>query len=50
LPVLNIAHNPLSIIIIGIGLWEAWKFTRAVKVEFKGPFTVAPSPPVAPAA
>jgi hypothetical protein len=41
LPILNIAHDFLGIIIIGIGLWEAWKFTRRVKVEFKGPFTVA---------
>ena len=30
-----------SVIIIGIGLWEAWKFTREVKVQFQGPFTVA---------
>jgi hypothetical protein len=41
LPILNITHDFLGIIIIGIGLWEAWKFTRRVKVEFKGPFTVA---------
>ena len=45
LPILNITHDFLGIIIIGIGLWEAWKFTRAVKVEFKGPFTVASASP-----
>lgn len=42
LPILNITRDFLGIIIIGIGLWEAWKFTREVKVEFKGPFTLAP--------
>jgi hypothetical protein len=42
LPILNITHDFLGVIIIGIGLWEAWKFTRAAKIEFKGPFTVAP--------
>ncbi len=47
LPILNITHDFLGIIIIGIGLFEAWKFTRAAKIEFKGPFTVAASPPAA---
>lgn len=43
-PLFTVFQNPLGIIIIGIGLWEAWKFTRAVKVEFTGPFTVAAAP------
>jgi hypothetical protein len=50
LPILNITHDFLGVIIIGIGLWEAWKFTRAVKIEFKGPFTVTPATPAVPIA
>lgn len=44
LPFLGGTKNILGLVIIGIALWEAWKFTRAVKVEFKGPFTVAAAP------
>jgi len=40
-PLLTVTHNPMGLIIIGIGLWEAWKFTRAARVEFTGPFRVA---------
>ena len=46
-PFLAGASNIMGIIIIGIGLYEAWKYNRAVKVS--GPFRLAPSPPVAPA-
>ncbi|MFN7997857.1 MAG: hypothetical protein U0Q18_29830 [Bryobacteraceae bacterium] len=43
LPILTAARNILGLIIIGIALWEAWKFTREVKVAFSGPFTVSQS-------
>jgi hypothetical protein len=39
-PVLGGLRNILGIIIIGIGLWEAWKFNRRVEVKFTGPFSV----------
>lgn len=44
LPLLNAKHDILGLVIIGIALWEAWKFTREVKVQFSGPFAVASSP------
>jgi hypothetical protein len=40
-PVLGGFRNILGVIIIGIGLWEAWKFNRRVEVKFTGPFAVA---------
>lgn len=43
LPILGITRDILGAVIIGIALWEAWKFTGAVKVQFKGPFNVAPA-------
>jgi len=38
LPFLNITRDFLGLIIIAIGLWEAWRFTRGVKLAFAGPF------------
>jgi hypothetical protein len=46
-PFLMITRNILGVVIIGIGLWEAWKFTRAAKVEFSGPFTSGAPPSAA---
>lgn len=40
LPFLALPRGILGLLIIGIGLFEAWKFTRGVKVEFSGPFNV----------
>ncbi len=40
LPFLALPKGILGLFIIGIGLFEAWKFTRGVKVEFSGPFSV----------
>ncbi len=45
LPFLALPRGILGLVIIGIALWEAWKFTRAVQVEFRGPFSVAPAAP-----
>lgn len=42
-PVLAGFRNILGMIIIGFGLWEAWKFNRRVEVKFSGPFAVAPA-------
>ena len=43
LPFLNITRDILGFVIIAIGLWEAWKFTRAATIQFKGPFSVSAS-------
>jgi len=43
-PILGGFRNILGIIIMGIGIWEAWKFNRRVEVKFTGPFAVAPQP------
>ncbi len=40
LPFLALPKGIIGLFIIGIGLFEAWKFTRGVKVEFSGPFNV----------
>jgi hypothetical protein len=44
-PVLGGFQNILGTIIMGIGLWEAWKFNRRVNVKFTGPFAVAAAQP-----
>jgi hypothetical protein len=41
--------NILGFIIIGVGLWEAWKLNRRVDAAMTGPYTVTPAavpPPV----
>jgi len=45
-PVLGGFRNILGTIIMGIGLWEAWKFNRRVDVKFTGPFAVAAAQPL----
>lgn len=40
-PVLAGFQNIFGLIIIAIGLWEAWKFNRRVEVTFTGPFAAA---------
>ena len=42
-PFLAGARNIMGIFIIGIGLYEAWKFTRALPVQVLGPFAIEPS-------
>ena len=44
-PFLGGIQNFMGLIIIGIGLYEAWKFTRAVPVQVLGPFAIQTSPP-----
>jgi hypothetical protein len=47
-PFLQGTENIIGLFIIGIGLYEAWKFTRAVPLQVLGPFSVAAPPlPVA---
>lgn len=44
-PFLGGMQNFMGLIIIGIGLYEAWKFTRPLPVQVLGPFAIEPSPP-----
>ena len=37
--------SPFLLVIFGIGLWEAWKFTAPVKLSVTGPFQAAPPAP-----
>ena len=39
LPVAIGLEQPFSLVILGIGLWEAWKFTAPVPLAISGPFT-----------
>ena len=48
LPILIGLERPFSLVILGIGLWEAWKFTAPVPLAISGPFTAVPPPPDAP--
>jgi hypothetical protein len=41
--------SPLSLIISGIALYEAWKMNKRVSVTLTGPHPVAPAPPPPPA-
>lgn len=45
LPFLAGSQNILGLIIIGIGLYEAWALNRRVVLDVKGPFPVAPPAP-----
>lgn len=44
-PILGGFSHILGTIILGIGLWEAWKFNRQVVVKFTGPFAVTAAQP-----
>lgn len=43
-PFLSFTTSPIGIVILGVGLWQAWVGTRAEQIEFTGPHPVA-SPP-----
>ena len=42
-PFLGGLRNLMGLIIIGIGLYEAWKMNRRVPVELSGPFVLTPT-------
>lgn len=48
LPIRLGISSPFLLVIFGIGLWEAWKFTAPVKLAIAGPFQASPPPPPAP--
>lgn len=43
LPIRIGMESPFSLVVIGIGLWEAWKFTAPVPLVVSGPFTMETS-------
>ena len=45
----NVTEAPIGVLIVGFGLWEAWKLSRGIPIRIEGPYRVAPStgPPVA---
>jgi hypothetical protein len=47
LPIVLGIERPFSLVILGIGLWEAWKFTAPVALAITGPFAAA-APDAAP--
>jgi hypothetical protein len=42
LPIRQGFESPMGLIIIGIGLYEAWVFTAPIKLAISGPFRAAP--------
>jgi hypothetical protein len=49
-PFLEGASNVLGLLIIGIGLWQAWKITRRIDLPITGPYQVGAGVGVAPPA
>ena len=43
LPIVIALERPFTLVIVGIGLWEAWKFTAPVPLAISGPFTTETS-------
>jgi hypothetical protein len=42
-PFLEFTQAPLGLLIVGFGLWEAWRLTRAIPVVIEGPYQLAPA-------
>lgn len=48
-PIAALGHSPWNALIMGFGLWEAWRMTRGIAVTVEGPFRAsAASPPPPP--
>jgi len=48
LPVLVGLESPMTFVIVGIALWEAWRVNRAAPFQVSGPFEVGPPAAAAP--
>jgi hypothetical protein len=44
LPILVGCDRPIMLIIFGIGLWEAWRFSARLVLPINGPFQLGPRP------
>jgi hypothetical protein len=40
-PFLELTSAPIGVLIVGFGLWEAWRRSRGVPAALEGPFRVA---------
>jgi len=49
-PFLTATEAPLGLLIVGFGLWEAWRLARPLPMVVTGPFRVAPPAPPSPPA
>jgi hypothetical protein len=47
LPIRIGLESPFTLVVIGIGLWEAWRFTAPGPLAVRGPFPAAPPAPAA---
>jgi hypothetical protein len=43
-PFLELSAAPLGVVIVAIGLWQAWKLTRGVPLEVEGPYRLVAAP------
>jgi hypothetical protein len=43
LPIRAITFDPLTVVIIAIGLWQAWKQARGPELNLSGPYYLAPA-------
>jgi hypothetical protein len=41
-PLLEVTESPLGLLIVGFGLWEAWRLSRGLPLTLDGPYRVAP--------
>jgi hypothetical protein len=44
-PILAGFSSPILLLILGFGVWQAWKMNRRIALEITGPFTLAPASP-----
>jgi hypothetical protein len=47
-PILSGFQNVLGLLIIGFGVYEAWKINKRVVIQINGPYRLAPPAPVSP--
>ena len=47
-PIRQAGEQPIGVVIMAIGLWEAWKMNTPVRLAITGPFHAAPPPPPVP--
>jgi hypothetical protein len=41
-PILAASEAPMGLLIVGFGLWEAWRLTRGIPLALDGPYRTAP--------
>jgi hypothetical protein len=42
-PLLAATNAPMDLVIVGFGLWEAWKLSRGLPLTLDGPYRAAPA-------